>query len=912
MTAITSSSTEIPPASYDHLAIEKAAHSHWTAADAYRVTEGALDAQGNPKPKYYACSMLPYPSGKLHMGHVRNYTINDMLTRQLRMKGYNVLMPMGWDAFGLPAENAAMKNGVPPAQWTFDNIAYMKKQMQAMGLAIDWSREIATCTPEYYKWNQWLFLKMLEQGIAYRKTQVVNWDPVDQTVLANEQVIDGKGWRTGAVVEKREIPGYYLNITQYAPELLEHVQTGLDGWPERVKLMQENWIGKSEGVRFAFPHTIQDAAGKLLQDGKMYVFTTRADTIMGVTFVAVAPENPIAVRAGELNASLAIKIEALKEGGTTEAELATKEKEGVATGLFVSHPLTGEQVEVWVGNYVLMSYGDGAVMGVPAHDERDFAFALKYNLAIKQVVAKNSFEFNNLQWQDGYADKQDTASVNSGKYNGLGFKACVDAVAADLAAKGLGEKKTTWRLRDWGVSRQRYWGTPIPIIHCDEHGAVPVPEKDLPVVLPLDCVPDGSGNPLHKHEGFHAGVTCPICGAKARRETDTMDTFVDSSWYFMRYCDPKNDHAMVGAGADYWMPMDQYIGGIEHAILHLLYARFWTKVMRDIKLTNADGTPASRGLVTVDEPFTKLLTQGMVLNQIYSRKNDKGGVEYFWPHEVEDIVDANGKVTTARSKIDGSIVNYDGVGTMSKSKNNGVDPQDLIERYGADTARLYTMFTAPPEATLEWNDSAVEGSYRFLRRVWNFGVKLIAINNIAIQAINTPATVENSSKNTKNLRLELHTLLKQVDFDYQRMQYNTVVSGCMKLLNALEDFKADDSVGSKAAVLEGFGILLRCLYPAAPHLCHALWQNLGFAANLGDLLDAPWPQVDASALVQDEIELMLQVSGKLRGSIVVPAGASKEEIEKIAVSSEVVIKFAAGAAIKKVIVVPGRLVNVVV
>jgi leucyl-tRNA synthetase len=945
MTASISSSNDISPTTYDHLAIEKAAHSHWTAADAYRVTEGTLDAQGKPKPKYYACSMLPYPSGKLHMGHVRNYTINDMLTRQLRMKGYNVLMPMGWDAFGLPAENAAMKNGVPPAQWTFDNIAYMKKQMQAMGLAIDWSREIATCTPEYYKWNQWLFLKMLEKdengnSIAYRKTQVVNWDPVDQTVLANEQVIDGKGWRTGAVVEKREIPGYYLNITQYAPELLEYVQTGLDGWPERVKLMQENWIGKSEGVRFAFPHEIKDADGKLLQDGKMYVFTTRADTIMGVTFVAVAPEHPIAIRAGELSASLAIKIEALKEGGTTEAELATKEKEGVATGLFVSHPLTGEQVEVWAGNYVLMSYGDGAVMGVPAHDERDFAFALKYDLAIKQVVALASASgaalseaaassdghtstssaatpntaasrlFDVTAWHDWYAQKHGTVSVHSGKFDGLGFKACVDAVAAELVALGLGEKKTTWRLRDWGVSRQRYWGTPIPIIHCDEHGAVPVPEKDLPVVLPLDCVPDGSGNPLIMHEGFHAGVTCPICGAKAKRETDTMDTFVDSSWYFMRYCDPKNDQAMVAAGADYWMPMDQYIGGIEHAILHLLYARFWTKVMRDLKL------------IKVDEPFTKLLTQGMVLNQIYSRKNDKGGVEYFWPHEVEDIVDANGKVTTARSKIDGSIVTYDGVGTMSKSKNNGVDPQDLIERYGADTARLYTMFTAPPEATLEWNDSAVEGSYRFLRRVWNFGVKLVAINNIAFKAINTPATAENVDKNgiqsliydknTKNLRLELHTLLKQVDYDYQRMQYNTVVSGCMKLLNALEDFKSDDSAASNAAVLEGFGILLRCLYPAAPHLCHALWQNLGFATKHGDLLDAPWPQVDASALVQDEIELMLQVSGKLRGSIVVPAGATKEEIEKIAVSSEVVIKFAAGAAIKKVIVVAGRLVNVVV
>ena len=968
-------------ATYDHLAIEKAAHSHWTAADAYRVTEGALDAQGKPKPKYYACSMLPYPSGKLHMGHVRNYTINDMLTRQLRMKGYNVLMPMGWDAFGLPAENAAMKNGVPPAQWTFDNIAYMKKQMQAMGLAIDWSREIATCTPEYYKWNQWLFLKMLEQGIAYRKTQVVNWDPVDQTVLANEQVIDGKGWRTGAVVEKREIPGYYLNITKYAPELLEHVQTGLNGWPERVKLMQENWIGKSEGVRFAFPHEIKDAAGKLLQDGKMYVFTTRADTIMGVTFVAVAPEHPIAIRAGELNASLAIKIEALKEGGTTEAELATKEKEGVATGLFVSHPLTGEQVEVWVGNYVLMSYGDGAVMGVPAHDLRDWDFAVTYSLPIKRVVCSEllysraedvvnkalsigssvtvqqllSLDFscagvdqvtklagipdlpNNL-WQavrlfDAELSSQRGCFVEKGRVLtegsmfGLPSGEAVDWVAEKLASEG-GEKKTTWRLRDWGVSRQRYWGTPIPIIHCDEHGAVPVPEKDLPVVLPLDCVPDGSGNPLIKHEGFHSAgngsdkpVACPICGAASRRETDTMDTFVDSSWYFMRYCDPKNDQAMVGAGADYWMPMDQYIGGIEHAILHLLYARFWTKVMRDIKLTNADGTPASRGLVTVDEPFTKLLTQGMVLNQIYSRKNDKGGVEYFWPHEVEDIVDANGKVTTAKSKIDDSIVNYEGVGTMSKSKNNGVDPQDLIERYGADTARLYTMFTAPPEATLEWNDSAVEGSYRFLRRVWNFGVKLVAINNIASQSINTPATAENVDKNgiqsliydknTKNLRLELHTLLKQVDYDYQRMQYNTVVSGCMKLLNALEDFKSDDSAPSNAAVLEGFGILLRCLYPAAPHLCHALWQNLGFAANLGDLLDAPWPQVDASALEQDEIELMLQVSGKLRGSIVVPAGATKEEIEKIAVSSEVVVKFAAGAAIKKVIVVPGRLVNVV-
>ncbi|MGA8513149.1 MAG: leucine--tRNA ligase, partial [Burkholderiaceae bacterium] len=745
---------------YDHLAIEKAAHAHWTAQDAYRVTENAVDKSGKLKPKYYACSMLPYPSGKLHMGHVRNYTINDMLARQLRMQGYNVLMPMGWDAFGLPAENAAMKNSVPPAQWTYDNIAYMKKQMLAMGLAIDWSREIATCDPTYYKWNQWLFLKMLEKGIAYRKTQVVNWDPVDQTVLANEQVIDGKGWRTGAPVEKREIPGYYLNITQYAPELLEQVQNGLPGWPERVKLMQENWIGKSEGVRFAFPHEIKDAQGQLVQDGKMYVFTTRADTIMGVTFVAVAPEHPLAVRAGELNAQLASKIEALKGGGTTEAELATKEKEGIATGLFVTHPLSGEQVEVWVGNYVLMSYGDGAVMGVPAHDERDFAFAKKYRLPIQQVVAVAGKDYSLDAWQDWYADKTGTASIHSDKYNGLNFKTCTDAVAADLIAKNLGEKKTTWRLRDWGVSRQRYWGTPIPIIHCDEHGAVPVPEKDLPVVLPQDCVPDGSGNPLHKHVGFHAGVVCPVCGKAARRETDTMDTFVDSSWYFMRYCDPQNAEQMVAGGADYWMPMDQYIGGIEHAILHLLYARFWVKVMRDMGLTKAD------------EPFTKLLCQGMVLNHVYSRKNAKGGIEYFWPNDVEHVHDAGGKIIGAKLKSDGSAVDYGGVTTMSKSKNNGVDPQDLIDRYGADTARLYMMFTAPPEATLEWNDAAVEGSYRFLRRVYHLGVKLNATNNIATYALATGTTAE-FGKESKALRLEVHTLLKQVRYDYQRMQYNT-------------------------------------------------------------------------------------------------------------------------------------------
>ncbi|MDR6156192.1 leucyl-tRNA synthetase [Acidovorax delafieldii] len=888
--------------------VERAAHDHWTATDAYRVTEDTS------KKKFYACSMLPYPSGKLHMGHVRNYTINDMLTRYLRMNGYNVLMPMGWDAFGLPAENAALKNGVPPAKWTYENIAYMKKQMQAMGLAIDWSREVATCDPEYYKWNQWLFLKMLEKGIAYRKTQVVNWDPVDQTVLANEQVIDGKGWRTGAVVEKREIPGYYLKITDYAEELLGFV-TGdkLPGWPERVKLMQENWIGKSEGVRFAFTHDIAGDDGALIGDGKMYVFTTRADTIMGVTFCAVAPEHPLAAHAAKSNPALAAFIEECKTGGTTEAELATQEKKGVPTGLYVTHPLTDEKVQVWVGNYVLMGYGDGAVMGVPAHDERDFAFALKYGIEIKQVVLVDGETFNYHQWQDWYGDKQRGVTINSDSFSGLSYKEAVNAVAHALEQKGLGEKKTTWRLRDWGVSRQRYWGTPIPIIHCDEHGAVPVPEKDLPVVLPQDCIPDGSGNPLHKHEGFHAGVTCPVCGKPARRETDTMDTFVDSSWYFMRYCDPKNADAMVAGGADYWMPMDQYIGGIEHAILHLLYARFWTKVMRDL------------GLVKVDEPFTKLLTQGMVLNHIYSRRTAKGGKDYFWPHDVEHVLDEGGKIIGAKLKNEatsgdgmlpvGTPIDYEGVGTMSKSKNNGVDPQDLIEKYGADTARLYTMFAAPPEATLEWNDAAVEGSYRFLRRVWNFGLKLSAIDRDAAMASVAGASSLQDvqfGKEAKALRLEIHNVLKQVDYDYQRMQYNTVVSGAMKMINALEDFKATDSAGAQVALIEGFGILLRCLYPATPHIAHSLWTGLGYAGALGDLLDAPWPQVDAGALVQDEIELMLQVNGKLRGSIHVPAQADKAEIERIALASEAFVAQAAGAAPKRVIVVPGRLVNVVV
>ncbi len=886
--------------------VEAAAQRAWNAADAYRVVEDAS------RPKFYACSMLPYPSGKLHMGHVRNYTINDMLARQLRMKGMNVLMPMGWDAFGLPAENAAMKNKVPPAQWTYANIAHMKAQMQAMGLAIDWSREVATCHPGYYKWNQWLFLKMLQAGIAERRTQVVNWDPVDQTVLANEQVIDGRGWRSGAVVEKREIPGYYLKITQYADELLEHVQQHLPGWPERVKLMQENWIGKSEGLRFAFTHDIRadqpGSDGAPIQGGRMYVFTTRADTIMGVTFCAVAPEHPLAAHAAGRDPKVAAFIAACEAGGTTEAELAIKDKEGIDTGLAVTHPLTGAPVPLWVGNYVLMSYGDGAVMGVPAHDERDFAFARKYGLPIRQVIEVEGLPFSTDVWAEHYADKARARCVNSGVLDGLGHKAAVDQVAELLSARGLGEKKTTWRLRDWGVSRQRYWGTPIPIIHCDGTdgpggptpgcGVVPVPEADLPVVLPEDLIPDGSGNPLNKCEAFLKCV-CPSCGRPARRETDTMDTFVDSSWYFMRYCDPRLPDAMVGAGTRYWMPMDQYIGGIEHAILHLLYARFWTKVMRDLKL------------VAVDEPFTRLLTQGMVLNHIYSRRAKAGGIEYFWPHDVENVYDAGGKIVGARLASDGSAVDYEGVGTMSKSKNNGVDPQELIDRYGADTARLFVMFASPPEQTLEWNDAGVEGAHRFLRRVWAFGAKQAKALRAAAAAAAEPGAAPLRAE-ARALRREVHRVLRQMSYDYERMQYNTVVSGCMKLLNALEGFAFDASDGDAAVLREGTSVLLRALYPACPHITHELWVGLGFGQAAGSLLDARWPQVDEAALEQDEVELVLQVNGKLRGALRVPAQADRAAIEAAAAASPDFLRFAEGRAPKKVVVVPGRLVNVVV
>ncbi len=865
-------------AHYRPAEVERSAQDAWNAAHAFRAIEDPS------KPKYYCLSMFPYPSGKLHMGHVRNYTIGDVLTRFHRMRGFNVLQPMGWDAFGLPAENAAMANGVPPAKWTYDNIAYMKKQLKSLGFAIDWDRELATCKPDYYRWNQWLFLRMLEKGIVYQKTGVVNWDPVDQTVLANEQVIDGRGWRTGAVVEKREIPMYYMRITGYADELLGALD-GMQGWPERVKLMQANWIGKSQGVRFAFPYELDG------REEKLWVFTTRVDTIMGVTFCAVAAEHPLATRAAQDNPALAAFIEECKQGSVMEADLATMEKKGMPTGIHVRHPLTGQPVEVWVGNYVLMGYGEGAVMAVPGHDERDFHFARKYGLPIEQVVDVGGQPFSTETWAEWYADKTAGRCINSGRYDGLAYREAVDAIAADLRAKGLGDKQTTWRLRDWGISRQRYWGTPIPLIHCETCGAVPVPDKDLPVVLPEDCVPDGSGNPLNKRDDF-LRVDCPKCGKPARRETDTMDTFVDSSWYYLRYACPDNATAMVDERVGYWLPVDQYIGGIEHAILHLLYSRFWTKVMRDL------------GLVKLDEPFANLLTQGMVLNEIFFRKGGAGRIQYFNPADVDIQTDDKGVRTGAILRSDGLPVESSGIGTMSKSKNNGVDPQALIEKYGADTARFFMMFTSPPEQTLEWSDSGVEGSYRFMKRVWTFAHRF----HETIRP-HVPAAMPPLSEALADARREIHRNLEQASFDMQRQQFNTVASACMKILNALERAPAEDAAAHAAVAAEGLSILLRVQSPITPHLCHFLWQALGFG---DDILSAPWPEPLAEALAQDEIELVVQVNGKLRGSLRVAQAADKAAIERLALANPNVQKFTEGKPPRKIIIVPGRLVNIVV
>jgi leucyl-tRNA synthetase len=900
--------------------IEAAAQQLWLEQQAFRADEASA------KPKYYCLSMFPYPSGKLHMGHVRNYTIGDVLSRYHRMKGFNVLQPMGWDAFGLPAENAAMAHNVPPAAWTYDNIDYMRRQLKSLGLGIDWSREVTTCKPDYYRWEQWLFTRLFKKGVIYKKTATVNWDPEDNTVLANEQVIDGRGWRSGALVEKREIPMYFFRITQYAEQLLADLDQ-LDGWPEQVKTMQRNWIGKSYGVRFAFPYELD---GK---QEKLWVYTTRADTIMGVTFCAIAAEHPLATYASKSNLQLAAFIEECKRGGVAEADIATMEKKGMPTGINVIHPLTGEQVPVWVGNYVLMGYGEGAVMAVPAHDERDFGFARKYNLSIKQSVHVKTSEdvfatvekeirraapeatdaqvaegvesarnvFTEDFWQEWYADKEKGICINSGKYDGLNYEQAVDAIAADLAAKGLGEKKVQFRLRDWGISRQRYWGCPIPIIHCPSCGDVPVPDEQLPVVLPESVVPDGAGSPLVKMPEFYE-CACPKCGGKARRETDTMDTFVESSWYYARYVSPDCSTGMVDKErAKLWLPVDQYIGGIEHAILHLLYARFFHKLMRD------------EGLVQGDEPFKNLLTQGMVIAPTFYREETNGKKVWINPVDVDVEVDAKARPIGAKLRSDGLPVIIGGTEKMSKSKNNGVDPQAIIDQYGADTARLFMMFAAPPDQSLEWSDSGVEGSFRFLRRVWGFhahgpsGINLELGNSFDWSEV---------SDSIRNQRREIHSSLKQANYDYGKHQLNTVVSACMKILKSLEaPFDAAITAGNaneaahRYVIAEGYSILLRLLAPIAPHIAQTLWSQLGYGK---DILSASWPEVDEAALVQNEIELMIQVNGKLRGSLRAAKDVDKSTLEQLALAHDAVQKHLAGGTAKKVIVVPGRLINVVI
>src|SRR5246500_5195056 len=864
---------------YDPAAVERAAQEYWRERRAF---EGREDPA---RRKFYCLSMLPYPSGRLHMGHVRNYTIGDVLARYLRMQGYNVLQPMGWDAFGLPAENAAISNGVPPAKWTRDNIAHMRAQLQSLGFAIDWQREVATCDPDYYRWNQWLFLRMLERGIAYRKSGVVNWDPVDQTVLANEQVIDGRGWRTGAPVEKREIPMYYLAITRYAEELLAALEQ-LPEWPERVRLMQANWIGRSVGCDISFPYAA-DTAQALGGAGAVKVFTTRADTLFGATFMAVAAEHPVALAAARGNAALSAFIEECRRGSLIEAELATQEKKGMRTGLHVLHPFTGKQLEVWVANYVVIAYGEGAVMGVPAHDERDFEFAGRNQLAVVTVVRSTTGAYEEVRapWIPAYSEHGVT--VNSGEFSGLAFQQAVDAIAAALEKKGLGSKRVQFRLRDWGISRQRYWGCPIPIIHCGACGEVPVPDEQLPVVLPEDLVPDGSGNPLAKSPAFYQ-VKCPKCGAAARRETDTMDTFVDSSWYFMRYACPDDKRAMVDSRVDYWLPVDQYIGGIEHAILHLLYARFWTKVMRDLKL------------VKFGEPFTRLLTQGMVLNHIFSYQPPGGRKRYFNPAEVETLSGPDGSTRYEVLIADGDAleVQHEGIGKWSKSEGKGVDPEGLIERFGADTARLYTMYTSPPEDTLAWSDEGVQGAARFIRRLWSTVYEHLAAGSVP--ALEAGALTEAQ----RELRRQAHqALAKATDDIGRRRNFNTAIAAMMELLNSIRG--ADDASPQGRAVRhEALEIEVLVLAPVAPHVCHAMWQALGHTTAL---IDEPWPEPDATALAQDMHTIVVQVNGKLRGHISVPVNSDEAAVQAAALADDKVRKFVADKPGRRGTVVPGKL-----
>ena len=831
---------------YPFKEIEELAQAYWEQNQTFAASEES------DKPKYYCLSMFPYPSGRLHMGHVRNYTIGDVLSRFHKMKGFNVMQPMGWDAFGLPAENAAIKNNTAPAKWTYENIEHMKTQLKRLGLGIDWNREIATCKPEYYKWEQWLFTELFKKGLLYKKTASVNWDPVDGTVLANEQVIDGRGWRSGALVEKRDIPQYFMKITAYAEELLNDLDK-LDGWPEQVKTMQRNWIGKSYGCEVEFP-----IVG---QEGNLKVYTTRPDTLMGATYVAVAAEHALATLAAQTNPKLADFIAECKRGSVAEADVATAKKKGMDTGLFVTHPLNGEQLPVWVANYVLASYGEGAVMAVPAHDERDFEFAEKYNLLIKPVFENTVwrtreqlrpledfayYEFESNRWKNWYSEKNEVITINSGNYNDLFPHEAFDSIATDLESKNLGKKRTQYRLRDWGVSRQRYWGCPIPIVHCDKCGEVTVPADQLPVVLPENVMMDGVGSPIKQDPSFYE-TTCPTCGGKATRETDTLDTFFESSWYFARYTSFDSESKMVDERANYWLPVDQYVGGIEHAILHLLYARFFNKLMRDV------------GLIKNDEPFTNLLTQGMVLK-------------------------------------DGS--------KMSKSKGNTVDPQALIDTYGADTARLFMMFAAPPDQSLEWADSGVEGASRFLKRLWK-----AVYEHVELGQTNAYTQGELSAE-LKQLRLQLHQTIEKVGDDYgRRHSFNTAISSVMELMNALAKIESTDELtrSVRQEVLQNVALLLS---PIVPHICQALWAELCPASHI---LSAAWPVADKTAMIQESVEYVIQVNGKLRGNLLVSREASKEAIEKMTLEQTYVTKFLLdGTSVRKIIVVPNKLVNVVI
>jgi len=857
---------------YDPAVIESDAQRYWEEHRSFEVREDP------DRPKYYCLCMFPYPSGRLHMGHVRNYTIGDVLTRYMRMQGCNVLQPMGWDAFGLPAENAAMANGVPPAKWTRDNIAHMKQQMKPLGFGIDWTRELATCRPDYYRWNQWLFLRMLERGIAYRRTGIVNWDPEDQTVLANEQVIDGRGWRTNALVEKREIPMYYLRITDYAEDLLAALDD-LPGWPERVKLMQANWIGRSEGLELAF-----DVEGGL---EPLRVYTTRPDTLYGVTYMAVAAGHPLAQLAARHDADLREFIAECQRSGVTEAALETMEKRGMPLGVNAIHPLTGERIPVWVANFVLMGYGTGAVMAVPAHDQRDWEFARRYGLRIHQVIEPTDSRLVDL---DAGPYLEHGRLINSGQFDGLDFDEAFDAIAKSFEATGRGQRRVNWRLRDWGISRQRYWGCPIPLIHCETCGDVPVPDEDLPVILPENLVPDGSGNPLAKLASF-VECRCPRCGRHARRETDTMDTFVDSSWYFFRFASPGNDAAMVDRRADYWMAVDQYIGGIEHAILHLLYSRFWTRVMHDL------------GLTALKEPFINMLTQGMVLNEIYYRKPAAGRIVYFNPADVEVQTDERGARVGAVLRADGEPVEYGGIGTMSKSKMNGVDPDALVARYGADTARLFMMFASPPEQTLEWSDEGVEGAFRFLRRLWK-----------AVHAHVSGGTAPALDKSVldagqRDIRRQVHETLAKVTVDIgRRRTFNTAIAAVMELLNALTRFD-DRSPQGRAVLQEALEVAVLVLSPVVPHVCHALWKALG---HVRAVIDEQWPRVDEDALVRETIEVVVQVNGKLRGRVAVAAEADEAAVREAALADSNIQRFIEGRPVRRFIYVRGKLANVVV